>query len=181
MELDGEVICTYLSQRMRLSVQNLLNSKVIVNSNDEPIHVQGWCARNGSPRTLRVDQILEIHDSLTEAEAYFDYAKIKLTQEGFDFETKRSKGASRYSSPDTMDICFTGFKKSDKDQLIALANEKEMSVRGEVTKHLDILCYGYNAGPKKLEKALNQGAMILNRQQFENLLSTGEVPEDIYQ
>ncbi len=179
MELNDQIICTYLSQRMRLSTQTIVNPILKVDANDEPVHIQGWCAINGSPRTLRFDHVLEFHDTPAEAEAYFEYAKIKLTQEGFQFETKRSSGASRYSSPETMDICFTGFKKSDKELLVTLAKENGMSVRGEVTKHLDILCYGYNAGPKKLEKALEQGVMILNRHQFENLLETGEVPEDI--
>lgn len=78
-----------------------------------------------------------------------------------------------------MDVCFTGFSKADKTELANLANEKNMMVRQSVTKHLDILCYGYNAGPKKLESALSQGVMILNRNQFVNLLATGEVPEDI--
>ena len=78
-----------------------------------------------------------------------------------------------------MDICFTGFKKVDKDELITLAKEHDMSVRGEVTKHLDILCYGYNAGPKKLEKAMAQGVMILNKTQLESMIETGEVPEDV--
>ncbi|HHF2898717.1 hypothetical protein [Vibrio alginolyticus] len=60
-----------------------------------------------------------------------------------------------------------------------IVNSKEMMVRQSVTRHLDILCYDYNAGPKKLEEALSQGVMILNRRQFENLLETGEVPEEV--
>lgn len=179
MDVIKQIICTYLSQRLRLSTQTIVNPTLIVDNNDEPIHIQGWCAINGSPRTLRYDQVLEFHESHEEAKAYFEYAKIRLTQEGCPFDTKRSSGASRYSSPDTMDICFTGFSKADKEQLITLARDNSMQVRGEVTKHLDILCYGYNAGPKKLEKALAQGVMILNRHQFENLLETGEVPEDV--
>lgn len=179
MELGEQLICTYLSQRMRLSIQTIVTPTLIVDDNDEPLHIQGWCANNGSPRTLRFDHVLEFHDTPTEAAAYFEYAKVKLTQEGFQFETKRSSGANRYSSPETMDICFTGFKKADKEQLVTLAKENGMSVRGEVTKHLDILCYGYNAGPKKLEKALSQGVMILNKSQLEKLIETGEVPEDI--
>ncbi|HCE3233947.1 TPA: hypothetical protein NG565_001406 [Vibrio parahaemolyticus] len=86
---------------------------------------------------------------------------------------------NRLSSPNTMDVCFTGFAKDDKSELMSKAESKEMMVRQSVTRHLDILCYGYNAGPKKLEKALEQGVMILNRHQFENLLETGEVPEDV--
>ncbi|WP_281223077.1 hypothetical protein [Photobacterium sanguinicancri] len=178
MELQNEVICTYLCQRQRLSIQRLFNSKLIVNKNEEPTHVQGWCAVNSSPRTLRVDRILDIHDSLEEAKEFFAKAERELKLNGVEFKTPQP---TRLSSPDTMDVCFTGFSKSDKSDLTTMAAEQSMLVRQSVTKHLDILCYGYNAGPKKLEKALDQGVMILNRLQFENLLSTGEVPEDIYQ
>ncbi|MGX9418924.1 hypothetical protein ACWU4D_16410 [Vibrio sp. WJH972] len=48
-----------------------------------------------------------------------------------------------------------------------------------MTKHLDILCYGYNAGPTKLAKAMDQGVFILNKSQFESMIETGEVPEDV--
>ncbi|NOH82820.1 hypothetical protein F0249_03280 [Vibrio sp. 03-59-1] len=177
--MENGFICTYLSQRNRLSIQNLHKTQVTVDKNDEPTHIQGWCLRNGSPRTLRADHILAVHDSIQEAETYFKEAEAKLTDAGFEFETGRSKNANRYSSPETLDICFTGFKKSDKEELIALAKIHDMQVRGEVTKHLDILCYGYNAGPKKLEKAMSQGVMILNKLQLEAMIETGEIPEDI--
>ncbi|EHK9610786.1 hypothetical protein G8G18_004456 [Vibrio parahaemolyticus] len=176
MNVEPNVICTYLSQRQRLSIQQLINAKVIVDSEQEPTHIQGWCASTSSPRTLRVDHVLEVHDSFDEAQAFFKEAEEKLKEAGFEFQTK---SPTRLSSPDTMDVCFTGFSKADKTELANLANEKNMMVRQSVTKHLDILCYGYNAGPKKLESALSQGVMILNRNQFENLLATGEVPEEI--
>ncbi|HGS5146184.1 TPA: hypothetical protein ACMDT9_002014 [Vibrio parahaemolyticus] len=176
MDIQKEVICTYLCQRQRLSIQRLFNSKLIVNKHDEPTHIQGWCAVNSSPRTLRVDRILEMHESMEEAKEYYAKVKPELQTSGIEFKVPQP---TRLSNPDTMDVCFTGFAKGDKSELVTMAKEKEMLVRQSVTKHLDILCYGYNAGPKKLEKALEQGVMILNRHQFENLLETGEVPEDI--
>ncbi|MEK2149676.1 hypothetical protein WOC01_00320 [Vibrio parahaemolyticus] len=176
MDITSDLICTYFSQRHVLSIQQLVNAKLIVNAEDEPTHVQGWCAINRSPRTLRVDRILNIHESLSEAETFFKEAQAKLEQSGFEFDVPKP---NRLSSPDTMDVCFTGFAKGDKADLMSLAESKDMMVRQSVTRHLDILCYGYNAGPKKLEKALEQGVMILNRHQFESLLETGEVPEDI--
>ncbi|EMG7550188.1 hypothetical protein WKW23_12620 [Vibrio alginolyticus] len=176
MDITSDLICTYLSQHHVLSVQQMVNAKLIVNSKDEPTHVQGWCSITSSPRTLRVDHILNIHESLSEAETFFREAKAKLEESGFEFDVPKS---NRLSSPNTMDVCFTGFAKDDKAELMSKAESKEMMVRQSVTRHLDILCYGYNAGPKKLEKALAQGVMILNRHQFENLLETGEVPEDV--
>ncbi|WP_254917158.1 hypothetical protein [Vibrio sp. V08_P9A1T1] len=34
-------------------------------------------------------------------------------------------------------------------------------------------------GSKKLEKAMEQGVMILSRPQFETMIKTGEVPESV--
>lgn len=44
-----------------------------------------------------------------------------------------------------------------------------------VTKSLDVLCYGYNAGPKKLQDAREKDTMILNREEFIALATTGEL------
>lgn len=71
MDITSDLICTYFSQRHVLSIQQLVNAKLIVNAEDEPTHVQGWCAITSSPRTLRVDHVLDIHDSLSEAETFF--------------------------------------------------------------------------------------------------------------
>ncbi len=177
MESHDHIICTYISQRQRISVQHLTNVQVIADKEGEPIHIQGWCADNQSPRTLRADHIINIHDSLDEAQSYFDEIVEQLESVGIQFKTPQS--SPRLSSPHTMDVCFTGFTKNDKSELMSLAESKDMMVRQSVTKHLDILCYGYNAGPKKLAQALDQGVMILNRTQFEHLLETGEVSEDV--
>lgn len=172
MDITSDLICSYLSQSHVTSVQQMVNAKLIVNSKGELTHVQG-CS---SPRTLRVDHILEIHESLREAESFFKEAKAKLEKSSFEFDAQKS---NRLSSPNTMDVCFTGFAKDDKVELMSKAELKEMMVRQSIARHLDLLCYDYNVGPKKLEKTLAQGVMILKRHQFENLLKTGEVPEDV--
>jgi BRCT domain type II-containing protein len=176
MELENELICTYFSQRQRLSIQHLFNPKFVIGADGEPTHIQGWCEKVTAPKTLRVDHIVDIHDSLVEANIHFENVAAQLEAEGFEFDRPKP---SRLSSPDTMDICFTGFTKSDKEEVVELAKNNGMEIRNSVTKHLDILCYGYNAGPKKLEKALAQGVMILNQNQLEALIETGEVPEDV--
>ncbi len=52
-----------------------------------------------------------------------------------------------------------------------------MVVRRSVTRSLNFLCCGYNAGPKKIEKARAKNVIALNEEQFTQLLDTGEVPE----
>ncbi|MCS0406715.1 hypothetical protein ND982_11740 [Vibrio diabolicus] len=176
MDITSDLICTYLSQRHVLSVQQMVNAKLIVKSKDEPTNVQGWRSITSSPRTLRVDRILDIYEPLSEAETFFKEAKAKLDESGFEFYTPKS---NRLSSPNTMNVCFTGFAKDDKAELMSKAESKDMMVRQSNTRHRHILCYDYHAGAKKLEKAIAQAVMILNRNQFANLPKTGEVPEEL--
>src|SRR5208282_5058850 len=61
-------------------------------------------------------------------------------------------------------------------KLQTTALESGFDVVDSVTVHLAILVTGPEPGPVKLEKAKNQGAHILNLDQFENLIETGELP-----
>lgn len=72
-------------------------------------------------------------------------------------------------------VCFTGFSATEKAALSAAAAEARLEVVGTVTIHLAFLCAGENAGPAKLQKAREQGTVILTRGDFEHLLETGEV------
>jgi len=73
-------------------------------------------------------------------------------------------------------ICFTGFTDSEKVELATLAKEAHLSVASAVTKSLQFLCVGENAGPAKLQKARAQGVTVMTRAEFENFLETGEIP-----
>lgn len=91
-------------------------------------------------------------------------------------------GRSPYSlnqkHSEKFEICFTGFKKAHKEKLAELAEVHNMIVRGSVTTHLDFLCCGYNAGPKKVEKSRMQGVVVFNEPQFLKMIETGELPEE---
>jgi len=75
-----------------------------------------------------------------------------------------------------LQVCFTGFGASKKQELISFANANTFKVVSSVTKKLDFLCGGENAGPKKIEKSEAQGVQFLNEKQFIQLIETGEVP-----
>lgn len=75
-----------------------------------------------------------------------------------------------------LQVCFTGFGTSKKEELSNLAHDNRFKVVASVTKKLDYLVGGENAGPKKIEKAESQGVQFLNEQQFVHLVETGEVP-----
>ncbi len=74
-----------------------------------------------------------------------------------------------------LQVCFTGFGATRKQELINLSNDNKFKVVSSVTKKLDFLCGGENAGPKKIEKAESQGVQFLSDVQFINLIETGEI------
>lgn len=76
-----------------------------------------------------------------------------------------------------LQVCFTGFGSSKKEELMQLASSSgKFKTVGSVTKNLDFLVGGDNAGPKKIEKAEEQGVQFLTEEQFIRLVQTGEVP-----
>ena len=77
-----------------------------------------------------------------------------------------------------LQVCFTGFGTSKKQELTNLARNNKFKVVSSVTKNLDFLCGDENAGPKKIEKAEIQGAQFLDESQFIHLIETGEIPNE---
>ena len=75
-----------------------------------------------------------------------------------------------------LQVCFTGFGTTKKSELVDYAIDNKFKVVTSVTKKLDYLVGGDNAGPKKIEKAESQGVQFLNEQQFIDLVKTGELP-----
>ncbi|MEE9614032.1 MAG: BRCT domain-containing protein [Thermodesulfobacteriota bacterium] len=75
-----------------------------------------------------------------------------------------------------LQVCFTGFGTSKRQELTDLARNNNFRVVSSVTKNLDFLCGDENAGPKKIEKAEAQGVQFLDESQFICLIETGEVP-----
>lgn len=84
--------------------------------------------------------------------------------------------AERTPEKKLLEVCFTGFAKNKKAELIALAESSQCLVRQGVTNNLDILCYGSNAGPVKMKSARDSGILILTDLEFIHLLETGEIP-----
>ena len=169
---NKEYICAYVNGKNELTLQHLKNFSY--DNKKHPNYVQGWSYFHEKPITLVAARVRRKFPNIQEAEKF-----MKDWEDNFDPELHYVYNPTRLSRPDTIDVCFTGFSKADKSTLSELADQNGMIVRKEVTVHLDILCYGFNAGPKKLEKAMEQGVMILNREQFEKMVETGEVPESV--
>lgn len=134
-----------------------------VSSSDD--YIQGICKKSNSIRTFRKDRILEYITDISIIEKRLNhFVKANPTPPTTDTTLP--------------DICFTGFKKEDKEFLTNLAKQKNLNIRSSVTKNLAFLCCGYNAGPKKIETARKQGVIVLNENQFKTMLETGELPEE---
>lgn len=75
------------------------------------------------------------------------------------------------------EILFTGFLKAERAQLEQTARDAGMKVVKSVTKGLRHLCVGANAGPSKVEPALERGLFILTATDLMTLIETGELPD----
>ncbi|CAI0698749.1 BRCT domain-containing protein [Serratia ficaria] len=143
-------------------------------------YVQGISLSDSGYRTFRKDRFIKTFDNFDDAKSYADVISV-----GFDctplFPNEQRRDSSRkYDAPvfdGALEVCFTGFKKGDKERLVESASKANMIVRGDVTVNLHILCYGYNAGPKKMELARMKGSIVLDEQQFITLIETGEIPD----
>ncbi|MGL5528169.1 MAG: BRCT domain-containing protein [Plesiomonas shigelloides] len=120
---------------------------------------------NQQLKTFRKDRVLFTDDDL---DACIQFAASAV----HPIEIKKPEPPARTQ----VEVCFTGFSKADKEALISLAEAKDCMVRQSVTSNLDILCYGSNAGPKKMDLARAKGILILDQSEFSHLLATGEIP-----
>ncbi len=138
-------------------------------------YLEGRCVRADALRTFRKDRVLEFFSNPAEEAERLAYwlahpPALPVSDRRPDYRrSARNTG---------LEICFTGFAARDKARLKALAIENGMVVRESVTLGLDVLCIGRNAGPKKLEQALDQCAAILTEAQFVELLETGALPDE---
>ncbi|OXE98665.1 hypothetical protein BC749_10740 [Flavobacterium araucananum] len=79
-----------------------------------------------------------------------------------------------------IEICFTGFSPTEKILLTKLAEENNFHIAKSITVNLNFLCCGENAGPSKMKKAEEQNVISLSAEEFRNLITTGEIPQNTY-
>ncbi|MGX9518009.1 hypothetical protein ACWX0P_03940 [Vibrio mediterranei] len=167
---DGLFVCIYKDAKGKTSVQELANAKHT--ETEKNSYIQGWSYKHKHPITLKSNRVLAVFDNADDASFHLETNSDYVSDVIIDLP-KRTPN----SSEETFDVCFTGFDKATKESLVELAKTQNMTVRKSVTVNLNILCFGPNAGPAKLNQATMQGVTTLTKSQFENLLSTGELPE----
>ena len=74
-----------------------------------------------------------------------------------------------------IEICFTGFTPTAKNELEKIAIANNFHIAKSITVNLNFLCCGQNAGPSKMKKAEEQKVILLNVEEFYNLIETGEI------
>lgn len=127
-------------------------------------------------KTFKSETILSEHSNFSAA-----VNEAQLRQKEYSILPRQSISSSRKSSINRegkLEVCFTGFKAMDKATLIDLANKANFFTRTEVTKNLDILVCGDNAGPAKLKRAHAQNVgIVIGKIGFTSFIETGEVAE----
>ncbi len=149
-----------------INAKKQVNAYTLYNVSESEEHFQGVCNKSKQLKTFRKDRVIKECSS-------YDLALVDLSE----YKGLEHPSFSKTPKVNLFEICFTGFKKDDKERLISLATDNKMSVRASVTQNLQVLCCGYNAGPKKVDAARMKGVVILDENQFHLLVETGEVPD----
>ncbi len=172
----SEYAFTYIDSKGTVSERVVIFRNVSLNDYNDNIYLEGMCKEKQAFRTFMAKSMSELVNIDT-GECIinpFKYFKAIIEEDmGTDQVVHQNKLITRSC---ITSICFTGFKKADKEQLVALAEENGINVRNSVVKSLDMLCYGTLPAPAKREKAVSQGVAMVNKEQFENFIETGEIP-----
>lgn len=83
--------------------------------------------------------------------------------------------APRAQQDQRAQIQFTGFPKAEKAELEDLATTHGLRVMTSPGRNLAFLCCGPNAGPAKISRAHDAGAIILSASALRHLLAAGEI------
>ena len=151
-----------------------ITAREVTNISETEDHIQCICLTAEALRTFRKDRILEYLENQEQISERIAYHIANNPEPA----TKRNTTKRNTNTTGSLEVCFTGFNKADKEQLTALAESKNMYIRTSVTTNLHFLCCGYNAGPSKIEKSRHQGVIVLTENQFRLMLETGEIPEE---
>ncbi|WP_029687047.1 hypothetical protein [Tatumella saanichensis] len=158
-----EMHFVYINANARIGSYSIISISLSDN------HIQGICQSSHSIKTFRKDRILKECASAVEAQ----HACQSFLPENYIHLTRVVKPKNH-----SFDICFTGFKKADKERLSEVAQAHNMTVRNSVTQNLQMLCCGYNAGPSKVTAARMKGTIVIDEESFVRFLETGEIPDE---
>jgi len=116
---------------------------------------------------------------LADSFASFDSAdkEAKILQKNYELNfPQRMPSRDGWNNKEgKFEVCFTGFRKADKEHLEAMAAEANFKVRSKPTKGLGLLVCGYNAGPSKVAEAIRMSVPVVYEiEGFIDYLENGE-------
>ena len=156
-----------------------LSQRELIQWSENSVYIQGRSASDSFPKTFRKDRIVEV---LFGAELLLnDAAPPAPRLKPKPSVLAASEAVSNRPQPKTPpggknQILFTGCAAAHRAELEQKALGFGLKVMSTPSKTLTFLCYGDNAGPSKVAKALEAGAFIIDSEQFLNLIKTGEMP-----
>ena len=135
-------------------------------------YIEGYCYSAQGTRTFRLDRIdgmIWQNNECFFVDEWLGKQGIRKKQSSLIKPTKQKSHK--------LEICFTGFKRDEKLKLELLAEKNGFKVRTAVSKNLDFLVCGVNAGPSKIAQALERGIPYFSEDEFMAMLETGEIPQ----
>jgi NAD-dependent DNA ligase len=160
-----------------LNSKNELSARTVRNVSEKGAYFQGICLMSHAIKTFRYDRIIEKVENEAELPERLAYWQKSFPAPHPHLSSQPHHHFLKRDENTTFEICFTGFDSKNKARLSKIATDASMLVRGSVSAYLDILCYGYNAGRKKIELALAKNILILSEPELIALIETGEIPE----
>lgn len=128
--------------------------------------------------SLRTDRVIDVFDTHAEAVLAFERADSLYADQIRQIKSDPGYHGRKLPPKDySFKVCFTGFAKTDRAELTALAEAAGMKVVTGVPASLDFLCCGDNAGWAKMKKANEVGVPLVSHGQIRLLIDTGELPE----
>lgn len=142
-------------------------------------YFEGFCHKAMGTRTFAISRIIGkviVHDTgeVLPARKWAAQARADARNPGvvdIGRDDRQASVESHEASATGVEILFTGFTRSQRQELEEMAEAAGMIVRKSVTKGLSYLCTGPNAGPAKLAQAAESGASIIDHDEFVDLLN----------
>jgi NAD-dependent DNA ligase len=158
-----------------------VSERELIQWSENSIYIQGQSAIDSFPKTFRKDRIIEVlcgaelllHDAAPPSPKLEQKPKVSALAA---LETASSTAQPKTPPGGINQILFTGFAAAHRAELEQKAVDFGLKVMSTPGKTLTFLCYGDNAGPTKVAKALEVGAFVIDSEQFLNLITTGEMP-----
>lgn len=135
----------------------------------DDVYISGYCHKQYDNRTFRADRI--VSDITMNGKLYSVDDWLEMHE-----STALSKSNPKIISSLNLEVCFSGFRKDDKETLEQYAINNGFTVCSSVTKNLTFLVIGSHAGSKIMEQANEVGASVISETEFLEMIETGEIP-----